>query len=142
VLLMTVIGLLLGSLAYGVTVRTSTLPGLVLTLLLGTAAFTTLGIGITRYIRSAESAPIVINLAVWPLTFISGIWFPITGMPKWLKDIADFFPIHALADGLEYAFNPYTTGAGIKGADIRNLIIWLAVGIWLMLRFLRHPQGD
>jgi ABC-2 type transport system permease protein len=142
VLLMTVLVLALGAIAYGVHIRASTLPGLIVTMVLGTAAFTALGIGITRFIPNAEAAPVVINLTILPLTFISSIWFPPTGMPKVLIDIAKVFPIRPLADGLEHAFNPFTTGAGFDGQDIRTLAIWAAVGIFLMYRFLRHPQGE
>ncbi len=142
VLLMTVITLALGVGAYGVHVRGSTLPGLLVTFALGTAAFTTLGIGITRFIPNAEAAPVVVNLVILPLTFISSIWFPPDGMPKALIDIAKIFPIRALADGLQYAFDPRTAGAGLNGQDIRTLLIWTAVGIFMMLRFLRQPQGE
>lgn len=142
VLSMTVLTLALGVIAYGVHFRASTLPGLILTLVLGTAAFTALGIGITRFIPNAEAAPVVVNLVILPLTFISSIWFPTAGMPKALVDIAKIFPIRALADGLEYAFNPHTVGAGINGQDIQMLAIWTAVGIFLMLRFLRRPLGE
>src|SRR4051794_16692229 len=67
VLAMTALTLALGVIAYGVHVRASTLPGLILTLMLGTAAFTTLGIGITRFIPNAEAAPVVVNLTILPL---------------------------------------------------------------------------
>ncbi|HYB31752.1 MAG TPA: ABC transporter permease [Solirubrobacteraceae bacterium] len=142
VLAMTVITLALGVAAYGVRIRASTLPGLIATLVLGTAAFTALGIGITRLIPNAEAAPVVVNLTILPLTFISSVWFPPTGMPKVLVDIAKFFPIRPLADGLQHAFNPLTTGAGFDGQDLWTLAIWTAVGIFLMLRFLRQPQGE
>jgi ABC-2 type transport system permease protein len=142
VLAMTVITLALGAIAYGVHVRASTLPGLITTLVLGTAAFTTLGIGITRFIPNAEAAPVVINLTILPLTFISSIWFPPSGMPKALIEIAKIFPIRPLADGLEHAFNPFTRGAGFDGQDLRTLAIWTVIGIFLMFRFLRQPQGE
>ena len=142
VLAMTVITLTLGATAYGVHIRVSTLPGLIATLVLGTAAFTTLGIGITRFIPNADAAPVVVNLTVLPLTFISSIWYPPTGMPKVLTDIAKVFPIRALADGLERAFNPYTAGPGFSGEDLRMLAFWAAIGIFLMVRFLRQPQGE
>jgi ABC-2 type transport system permease protein len=142
VLAMTVLTLALGAAAYGVHIRASTLPGLIVTLVLGTAAFTTLGIGITRFIPNAEAAPVVVNLTILPLTFISSIWFPPTGMPKVLIDIAKVFPIRPLADGMQHAFNPYTTGAGFDGQDIRTLAIWTVIGVVLMLRFLRRPQGE
>jgi ABC-2 type transport system permease protein len=142
VLAMTVITLALGATAYGVHVRASTLPGLLVTLVLGTAAFTTLGIGITRFIPNAEAAPVVVNLTILPLTFISSVWFPPTGMPKALVDIAKIFPIRPLADGLEHVFNPYTVGAGFDGQDLRTLAIWTVVGVFMMMRFLRRPQGE
>ena len=96
----------LGAIAYGVHLRAAALPGLIATLLLGTAAFTTLGIGITRFIPNAEAAPVVVNLTVLPLTFFSSIWFPNDNMPKVLKSIADFFPIRPLADGLQHVVRP------------------------------------
>jgi ABC-2 type transport system permease protein len=132
----------LGAIAYGVKIRVGTLPGLIVTLLLGTAAFTTLGIGITRFISNAEVAPVIVNLTVLPLTFISGVWFPVKGIPHVLADIAKIFPIRPLADGLQYAFNPHTIGAGLNGADLRTLAIWTVVGMFLMLRTLRRPQGE
>jgi ABC-2 type transport system permease protein len=142
VLAMTALTLAVGAIAYGVTIRVSTLPGLVATLVLGTAAFTTLGIGVTRFIPTAESAPVFVNLTILPLTFISNIWFPTDTMPTWLQNIAKVFPIRALADGLQYAFNPHTTGAGFKGNSLLVLAIWTAIGIRLMMRFLRAPEGD
>jgi ABC-2 type transport system permease protein len=140
--LMTIVTLAVGIVAYGVDVHAATLPGLIVTLLLGTAAFTTLGIGITRFLPNAEAAPVIVNLLILPLTFISNVWFPTNTLPKGVVDIAKLFPIRALADGLQYAFNPNTVGAGFSGADLRILAIWTAIGVFLMLRFLRQPQGE
>jgi ABC-2 type transport system permease protein len=77
-----------------------------------------------------------------PLTFISGVWFPVNGLPGWLRAIADFFPVKALADGLQRVFNPHIAGPGFSGGDLLNLAIWSAVGAWLMLSFLRSSQSD
>ncbi len=132
----------LGVVAYGVHLRVGAIPAVILVLLLGTAAFTTLGIGITRFIPNAEAAPVIVNLSILPLTFISSIWFPSDTMPAWLKDIAKVFPIRPLADGLQYAFDPRHTGAALNGQDIQTLAIWTVVGVVLMLRFLRRPQGE
>jgi ABC-2 type transport system permease protein len=139
---MTVLVLALGVFAYGVHVRASTLPGLIVTLVLGTAAFTTLGIGITRFIPNAEAAPVIVNLTVLPLAFISSIFFPTTGLPSVINDIAKLFPIRPLAEGLQYAFDPRTTGAGFNGQDLLSLLIWTAIGLFLMIRFLRRPLGE
>jgi ABC-2 type transport system permease protein len=142
VIVMTVLVLVIGVVAYGIHVRTSTLPGLIVTLLLGTAAFTTLGIGIVRFIKNADTAPVVINLTVLPLTFISNVWFPTDNLPRGLNTIAKIFPIRPLADGLQYAFDPRTTGAGLKGSALLSLAIWTGIGVLMMVRFLRQPQGE
>jgi ABC-2 type transport system permease protein len=141
-LAMTVVVIGLGASVWGLGFRVAALPGLIVTLLLGTAAFTTIGIGITRFIPNAEAGPVVVNLAVLPLTFISNIWFPTDNLPTALKDIANVFPIKALANGLQYVFDPRHGGAGLNGADLRTLAIWTVIGIYLMLRFLRQPQGE
>ena len=63
-------------------------------------------------------------------------------LPTALKDIAGVFPIKALASGLQYVFDPRHGGAGFSGSDLRTLAIWTVVGVVLMLRFLRQPQGE
>jgi ABC-2 type transport system permease protein len=141
-LAMTVLTLAIARGAYGVHVRASTLPGLLIALAIGSACFTTLGIGIVRFISNAEAAPAVVNIAILPLTFISGVWFVTTGLAAWLKQLASIFPVHALADALQYAFNPRTAGSGIDGSDVGTLAIWLAIGVALMIRFLRQPLGE
>jgi ABC-2 type transport system permease protein len=139
---MTAFTLGLGAAAYGVNVRASTLPAVILALILGTAAFTTLGIGIVRFMPNAEAAPAIVNLAVLPLSFISGIWFVTDGMPQFLQSVAKAFPIRPLADLMQHAFDPRTTGSGIVGHDVQTLLIWCVIGVFLMIRFLRKPQGE
>ena len=80
-LTMTVVVLGLGIGVYGLDFHASQLPALVVTLLLGTAAFTSLGIGVTRFIPNAEAGPVLVNLVIWPLSFISNIWFPTNSLP-------------------------------------------------------------
>jgi ABC-2 type transport system permease protein len=138
-ILMTLLTLAIGHFVYNANVRGATLPGLLVTLVLGSAAFTALGVGIVRYIKDAEAAPAVINVTILPLTFISGIWFHFKLSPL-LTDIAKVFPVRALAHGLQYAFNPFTTGSGFEGSDLLTLAIWLAVGVVMMLRFLHNPE--
>jgi ABC-2 type transport system permease protein len=141
-LMMSAVVLGLGAAAYGLHLRAGALPGLIVALVLGTACFTTIGIGITQFIPNAEAGPVVVNLAVLPLTFISNIWFPIDSLPQVLKTIAGLFPIKALASSLQYVFDPRYHGAGLDGSDLEVLAIWTVVGVWLMVRFLRKPMGD
>jgi ABC-type multidrug transport system permease subunit len=82
----------------------------------------------------------VINFAILPLTFISGVWFH-SNLSALITDIAKVFPIRPLAHALQYAFNPLTTGSGLEASDLETLAIWLVVGVLLMARFLRRPAG-
>ena len=141
VIAISAVTLTLGAAAYGVQVRGATIPGLVLALVLGSAAFTTLGIGITRFIPNAEAAPVVVNVTILPLTFISSVWFPTSALPGWLRSIAHAFPIQPLANALQYAFNPHTTGVGVNVTDLWVLAGWTSIGVWLMILFMRSPEG-
>jgi ABC-2 type transport system permease protein len=135
-----VLTLVVADLAYGVHVRTATLPGLLTALVLGTACCAALGIGVVRLIGSAESATAVTSALVLPLTFISGVWGEFGGLPEWLHHIAQAFPIEHLAHALQLAYDPRTTGAGIAGGDLVALALWLVAGVWLGLRFLATEQ--
>jgi ABC-2 type transport system permease protein len=131
-----------GVLIWGLHFRAGALPGLLVTMILGTAAFTALGIGLTRLIPNAESGPVVVNLLILPLTFISNIWFPTDTLPSALKSIAGVFPIRALANGLQFVFDPRRHGAGLDGSSLRVLAIWTVIGVVMMVKFLRQPQGE
>ncbi|MFN8018070.1 MAG: ABC transporter permease [Acidimicrobiales bacterium] len=129
--------LALGIVAYGVTLRTSTLPALLVTLLVGSACFTALGLAITGFIPNADAAPAIVNLIVLPLTFISGIWVVMADAPTWLQHVAEAFPVRALAHGLQHAFDPATAGPGFDGKDLAILAAWTVVGVVVALRRFR-----
>ena len=63
-------------------------------------------------------------------------------MPAALRTIAEIFPINALARALQYGFDPRTTAPGSTGRSLRTLAIWTVIGVFLMMRFLRRPQGE
>ncbi len=142
VVLMTVITVAFGAVFYSVSFPLKAFPAVFVTLLIGTAALTTLGIGITGVIKNGEAAPVVVNLTVLPLTFISGIWFPNTSLPQGVRDFAALFPLEPLAHGLQHAVNPFTTGPGFEGSDLLALSIWTVIGVLLMRRVLNVPEGD
>jgi ABC-2 type transport system permease protein len=132
--------LTLGALAYDVHVRAETLPGLVLALVVGTASFSALGVGVNVLIPNADAAPAVANALILPLTFISGVWSDFGGIPAWLHRIAEVFPVQHLANSLQVAFDPHTSGPGIVGSDLLVLAAWGAVGAAAGIRYLRREQ--
>ncbi len=133
--IVTVILCAIGAIFFGVTLPTHTLPGLVLALLVGSAAFCALGIAYTRLVRSEDAGPAMTNAIVLPLYFISGVFVPTSELPDGLLTIAGIFPVKPFVDALFVAFDPRTTGAGIVGSDLLVLAAWGVGGLLLAVRF-------
>jgi ABC-2 type transport system permease protein len=138
---MTVVMLVLGRVCFDVHLRAEAVPAVVVTVLLGAATFAALGMAAVSLIPNAEAAPVVANVLILPLSFISGIWYPLTGAPDWLVDLAKVFPVERLASALHVAFDPLNHGSAWSGDDMLWLGIWLLVGARLAMRFWRQEMG-
>jgi ABC-2 type transport system permease protein len=108
--------------------------------LLGAATFTALGVAFTRLVGSADSAPALANAAYLPLLFLSGAWFPISGLPHWLGTVADDFPLAPMLDGMRQALI-FGHGLGAIWPDVWKLLAWLAVGLFVSVRTFRWERA-
>lgn len=126
--------LVVGTVAYGVNVRTSAIPGIALTGVVGAAAFSSLGYALSSVIDNADAAQPTVQAIMLPLYFISGVFVPNVNLPTWLADVAKVFPVEHLADGLHKAFDPFAHGTGIVWSDIGILALWGAAGLFVALR--------
>jgi ABC-2 type transport system permease protein len=108
--------------------------------LLGTATFTALGVAFTRLVANADSAPALANAAYLPLLFLSGAWFPISGLPHWLAKLAGDFPLAPMLDGMRQALI-FGHGLGAIWPDVWKLLAWLAVGLLVSLRTFRWERA-
>lgn len=131
----------LGVVAFGVEFRTSTTAGLLVTLGLGAACFCALGLAVSGLCPNADAAPAIVNFSIFPLLFVSGIFFPLDDAPGWLTTLAKLFPMQRLANGLQYAFDPRTAGLGFNGGDLWSLLAWTAAGSLLALRLFRWDSA-
>jgi ABC-2 type transport system permease protein len=132
--------LLLGRFAYGVTLPSRTLVGVMVTAVIGAVAFVCLGFAFTSAIKTEDAAQPMVQAVMLPLYFISGIFIPNVSLPRWLRDVAEVFPVQPLADGLHHAFDPATRGTGIVWSDLGVLALWLAAGLVVALvRFTWTP---
>ena len=138
---MTVVMLVIGWVGFDVHLRAAAVPAVVVTVLLGAATFAALGLAAVMIIPNAEAAPVVANVLILPLSFISGIWYPLTGAPEWLVDVAKFFPLEHLANALHVAFDPLNHGSAWSGNDLFVLAIWLLVGTRLAMRFWQREMA-
>jgi ABC-2 type transport system permease protein len=120
--------------ALGVDVYASKLPEALLTLILGAACLGSLGLALGTLAKTAEQAQPLSQLTFLPISFISGVWFPITDAPSWLTHLADFFPLSHLVNAFSACFVP---GGSVELSDLRSLVIWGAIGMFVAVRRLR-----
>jgi len=135
---MVVVVLIVGRVAYGVTVPLHAVGNLVAAIAAGTICFSALGMGIVRIIPNADAAPAVTAGVTLPLLFISGVFSPTTGLPQWLDHLAKFFPIRPLSDLVHLGFGAHLPAGTSLGADYLTLAIWTFVGVRMLRRFLRR----
>jgi ABC-2 type transport system permease protein len=136
-LLMVVVVAAIGRLLYDVPIPTNTLPALLVTLLVGSFAFCTLGFALTALIPSEDAAPAVTNVAVLPLYFLSGVFIPQTEIPEGVLHFADAFPIRHFFQAFLTAWDPSTTGAGFEWADLAVVAGWGVLGLLIALKTFR-----
>ena len=134
-LLLTAIGTLAGALFYDVDVPTTTLPAVIVTVLLGAMAFSALGLAVTAVVPNAEAAPAVVNGTILPLLFISDVYIPDTGAPEWLRSVSSFFPVKHFSEALQAPFSPFDVGSGFEWGHLAVIAIWGVVGLALAVRY-------
>ena len=83
----------------------------------------------------------VANVLILPLSFISGIWYPMTSAPQWLLDVAKFFPVEHLASALHVAFDPLNHGSAFSGNDLLGWRSGWPIGTRLAMRFWRKETA-
>jgi ABC-2 type transport system permease protein len=110
---------------------------------LGTAACSLLGIAVSSVPRSAASATPVVTLPFLVLQFISGVYVPPNNVPGWMRDIASFFPLKWMAQGMRSAFLPGQAAAlepahsWEHGRTALVLALWIAGGLVLCAKTFR-----
>jgi ABC-2 type transport system permease protein len=129
--------------AYGASIPGRTAPAIVLDVVVGTLAFCCLGYAVASVIHDADAVQPVVMLVTLPLYFISGVFVAASILPRWLLDVSWVFPVRHFATALLAAYNPYTTGSGIRWADLAVIAAWGAAGLVVAIRrFTWLPQGS
>jgi len=126
--------LLVGRFVYGVRLPTSTIPGVALTAIVGSATFCVLAYALSTMVKSEDAAQPMTQAVMLPLYFISGVFIPNLNLPAWLRHVAKFFPVQHLAGGLQHAYDPAVHGTGIVWSDLGVLVLWAVVGLAVALR--------
>jgi ABC-2 type transport system permease protein len=91
--------LVLAIIFFGVTIQGSIMLAFFL-LVLGIFSF--VGIGIVAVSMSGDQASgtMIVNLLMFPMMFLAGIFYPIQQMPWFMQDISKFIPLTYAADAM------------------------------------------
>jgi ABC-2 type transport system permease protein len=127
--------------AFGVEIYARALPAAIVTLVLGAACLSALGIAVASLVKSADQAMPVAQFTFLPLSFVSGIWYPLDDAPAWVVDIAHFFPLYHIAHAFERCFVP-GSGAAWSGDDLWAIVVWTAVAAFVATRRFRFEPGQ
>jgi ABC-2 type transport system permease protein len=141
---MTVLVTVVGRLFFGVVFNWSTVGVFAISIALGSMAFSALGLALTSIIPSEDAAPAITNAAVFPLYFISDVFFftdeDSTGV---IARLGDFFPVKPLVHSLQDSYDPFLESVSIPWAKWAVVAGWGIFGVLIASRFFRWtPSGE
>jgi ABC-2 type transport system permease protein len=132
----------IGAAIYGVDVPWDRLPAILLTLVVGAAAFCCLGIALTAAIPSQDAAAPIVNALLLPLYFLSGVFIPEDQLPNGVIHFADVFPVRHFFDAFFDAYVPAGSTGAVSWDNLAVVALWGVAGLLLAIRFFRWtPSG-
>ncbi|MDX6231004.1 MAG: type transport system permease protein [Frankiales bacterium] len=138
-LLLIVLTLGLGTLAFGLRWH-GHLLALVCTVILGSTCFCALGVSVANLVPNADAAGPIVNLALFPVLFLSGTFFPINNTSV-ISKVADYLPVRPFTKALFAVFDPRTRGLGFDGRSMLVMGTWLVVAaVFAVRRFRWEPR--
>jgi ABC-2 type transport system permease protein len=115
------------------------------TFLVGSLSFAALALAITVAVPNADAAPPIVNAAILPLLFLSGIFIPLgNDAPEWMKVIGNVFPVKHFAEAMRAGFLgnvglPPQAGGGrafpFEWMDVVIVAVWGLAGLLIAARF-------
>jgi ABC-2 type transport system permease protein len=97
-----------------------------LCVMLGALMFLGLGFTISGFAKTTESVPAMANLIVFPMLFLGGTFFPVSGMPHWLQVFAKILPLTFFSSALRDVMTK-AAGFGAIAGDLAGMLAWGAV---------------
>ena len=125
--------LVLAVILFGVTIQGSILL-VILLIMLTVFSFVGLGILITSFVDKEETATMVMMTFMFPMMFLSGVFFPIQQMPDFMQTIANFLPLTYAADAMRKVM---VLGAG-PSAIFTDVVILAVFG--MVMLFIAVPM--
>lgn len=126
--------LTLGVLVYDLAIEPAKVPAMIVTFVIGVAAFAALGLAIASVVPNADSAPAVANATILPLAFVSDVFIPLDDPPRWLDVIGDIFPLKPFVNAFQNTLNPFVEAPGFSWSKLAVVAAWGVAGAVLASR--------
>jgi ABC-2 type transport system permease protein len=88
-------------------------------------SFVGLGIVITSFTKDQETAQMLMMTLMFPMMFLSGVFFPVQQMPQFMQTISSFLPLTYASNALRKVM---VLGAGVPQITT-ELIVLVVFGI-------------
>jgi ABC-2 type transport system permease protein len=103
------------------------IPLLVL-MVIGMAAFLSLGFVVAGVSKTEEATLPIINVISFPMMFLSGVFFPVSSLPQFLRAIVHYLPLTYMIDGVRGMMSgQYAPWSAPVTGDIIALLAWFVV---------------
>jgi ABC-2 type transport system permease protein len=122
---------------FGLRIHPIGLVGLFVTFLLGCFACAVLGMAITRFMATVEAAVGISMATMLPLMFISGVFFPVNGLPEILRTVLGLLPVQPMVESVRLAFRASAGSPVVSWPDLAVLFAWALVGTVFVGRTMR-----
>ncbi len=126
VTILLLVGLLLAIavVVYGIELDVAGLLAFALYALVGAATMCALGLAVSRFATTVDTASAIGPFGTVILGFVSGVFIPVKELPDWLVNVGRVFPLAHLAEGLQRALSPAASGNGIDATNLAVLAVW------------------
>ena len=116
--------LVVGKSGFGTGIGAGPLAAIAITFVLGALCCCSIAFLVASVVPSPDTAQPVVQFIMFPILFVSGIWFSVDGMPAGLTAAADALPVKHLADALHQAAMASSFSDAIAPGHLAVLVAW------------------
>jgi ABC-2 type transport system permease protein len=133
--------IVVGMIMFNVHIEMGNLPAIIGIMLLGATLFITLGYFLSGLAKTEEAVQGLISIPNFLFMFLSGIFFPVSYMPGWIRPVVDAIPLTYVGDALRKTMIDAGSYYSLP-LSLSIMTAWLAVCAVLAVKFFRwEPQG-
>ena len=105
-----------------------------ISLIVGAGCFAANGLAISGIVPNADAGPPIINAAILPLLFLSGVFLAIgPDAPSWVLWIGRIFPVRHLVLAMQYSY----LGLPFHWSDVAVMAAWMVGAVLVASRTFR-----